>query len=230
MEIFLRIYKHLLPRARAWRITINKQLRQFFTALSDEPNSIREFFDARFFDIFPETTTAIPEFLGQFNLFDTGSEVNNRLAIAAAWRLNNYQSETDIQDTIHAAGFTNVFIHEWWEEPVVGSPVARNAVDLVGGDDVILAACGEPLTQCGEPSALCGNFLSNADVLVNKTDSGGGFSVPTDPATWPFFLYVGAETFPDKADVLESQKNEFETLLLKICPAQQWIGLRINYL
>ena len=82
---------------------------------------------------------------------------------------------------------------------------------------------------CQEPIALCGNFFSDADVLVNKTDKEAGFTVPTDPATWPFFLYVGAATFPNKADVPLVRKDEFETLLLKICPCQQWIGLRINY-
>ena len=31
---FLRVFKHLLPNARAWRITVDKKLRQFFEGLS----------------------------------------------------------------------------------------------------------------------------------------------------------------------------------------------------
>jgi len=55
------------------------------------------------------------------------------------------------------------------------------------------------------------------------------YILPTDPAFFPFFIYIGAETFPDHATVLQSRRNEFETLCLKICPTQLWIGVLVDY-
>lgn len=230
MADFLDIFKHVLPRAKAWRITIDKILRQFFEGLALEPDDIREFFDLRFFDIFPSTTTAIDEFREQFNLPKAVDEATDRLNIAAAWLLKEYQSETDIQNTLQEAGF-DVYVHEWWQEPVIGgNPVPIDPGPLVGGTLTSLVSCGEPDMQCQEPIALCGNFDNvGGRILKNKTDKQGNPGAPTNPAEWPYFLYIGAATFPNDANVPADRQEEFERLLLKISPTQQWIGLLINY-
>ena len=53
------------------------------------------------------------------------------------------------------------------------------------------------------------------------------YVVPSDPAKWPYFLYIGAEVFGEMAQVESKRRNEFEALCLKTCPAQQWQGILV---
>ena len=61
MPNWLNIYKHLLPRAKAWRLTIEKQLRQFFEGLSTFLADAREFIDLVWLDIFPQQTRELDQ-------------------------------------------------------------------------------------------------------------------------------------------------------------------------
>jgi hypothetical protein len=259
MMNWLNIYKHLLPRARAWRITVEKQLRQFFEGLTGLPDDVDAFMLGIMLDLWPSSTTALNEWLAQFNIVATGDEATDRLALTAAWRLNEYQSPRKIQDTIQAAGF-DVYIHEWWQQPVVGSPEPKNPfaylaafqegiVSLAGSDAMLagaetalsgqlgfvpignsLVSCDDINMFCDDPIALCDNRIEpEGFALVNKTDRLETYVIPPDDSRWPYFLYFGGETFPDVAQVPVARKNEFETLLLKICPAQQWLGLLVQY-
>lgn len=85
-----------------------------------------------------------------------------------------------------------------------------------------IAVCGADTAACGEADALCGNYLN---FLFIQRD----YSIPGDPATWPYFLYIGGETFGDLATVDPKRKNEFENLCLKLCPTQQWLGIMVSY-
>ena len=93
--------------------------------------------------------------------------------------------------------------------------------------------CGEALAECGEAFAECGNYSGSVGYpLVNKFvyDSDNvGYTVSSDPATWPFYMYVGGPNFGDVAEVPAIRRYEFEALLLKIRPAQLWIGVIVRY-
>ena len=56
--MFLNIFKHLLPDARAWRLTPDKFLRKFFVGLADSDIAagVKTFFDEIFSDIDPILT------------------------------------------------------------------------------------------------------------------------------------------------------------------------------
>lgn len=86
----------------------------------------------------------------------------------------------------------------------------------------ILPLCGEEFAEAGEPLALCGNYTEFKETLRNYT-------VPSDPTKWPYFLYIGAQTFGDIAQVDPKRRDEFEDLCLKICPTQQWLGILVEY-
>jgi Uncharacterized protein conserved in bacteria len=86
----------------------------------------------------------------------------------------------------------------------------------------LLALCGEAEAESGEPRATCYNHV--AFNFGNKQ-----YNITTDPDTWPYYLYIGGETFGDLAQIPESRRTEFETLCLKICPNQQWIGALVEY-
>lgn len=85
-----------------------------------------------------------------------------------------------------------------------------------------LTLCGEPLAACGETEASCGNFLEYRETVKE-------YIVPNDPTKWPYFLYVGGETFGTLAQVDPKRRDEFEALCLKICPAQKWLGILVEY-
>ena len=268
---FLRVFKHLLPNARAWRITVDKKLRQFFEGLSGVGSDAKTFFDGVWLDIFPETTRELDAWEQQFGLRDTGiTEQERRDRLDATWKALGGQDPRYIQDTLQANGF-DVYVHEWWEpgtEPAPGvkqcvtprNPLmwirreytgvtllvecgeavaacgeafaeAGNSLQPTGYPLVnkifqtepdFLTLCGESVAEAGEPLASCGNFLEFKETLRN-------YIVPNDPAKWPYFLYIGGETFGTLAQVDPKRRDEFEALCLKICPAQQWLGILVEY-
>jgi len=271
--MFLRIFKHLLPNARAWRLTVEKQLREFFDGLTIPlGDNTKLFFDNIWLDIFPETTREITAWEKQFGLRDTGiNEQERRDRLAATWQYLGGQDPRFIQDNLQANGF-DVYVHQWWipgTEASIGikscatprSPLAVLRREFTNID--LLVECGEANIECGEAFAECGNRLEPSGYpLVNKIlqtipdlftlcdeafaecgeieASCGNYStfrnsfveyiVPNDSSKWPYFIYIGDETFGDLAPIDPKRKNEFETLCLKICPTQQWLGILVEYI
>jgi len=258
--MFLRIFKHLLPNAKAWRLTANKKLRQFFDGLTELGSDIKEYVDLVWSDIFPQTTRELDAWEKQFGLPSTALTAQGRRdRLDGAWKALGGQSPKYIQDSLQEAGF-DVYIHEWWT--------------FTGVFDI---SCGEPLAVSGEPAAECGNFTGEvtsvnpvardpSDVLTDGTipfgyflNSGGlvavsggvqaisgaangvsggllvnkpakiVYQIPSNPTQWRFILYIGAQVYGDRATVDVARREEFEALCLKLCPAQQWIGLIVEY-
>lgn len=228
------MFKHLLPRAKAWAITkVDKTLRLFFDGLSGMAPDFKLFDDEIWLDIFPRETRELEAWEEQFYLVGNPglTEQERRDRLDATWKAEGGQSPKYIQDTIQAQGFTDVYIHEWWI-PGSNPAIARNPNDysptmLVNKQQVAVygaavTLCGETIMECGEPAALCGEkqFSGYTDKV---------YPIPSDPDEYPYVLYFGGQTFPGKAIISPDRQDEFERLLLKICPAQQWIGLLINY-
>jgi len=270
--MFFRIFQHLLPNARAWRIVIDKRLRELFEGLSGTGSDVKTFIDEVWLDIFPETTRELDAWEQQFGLTDTLTvEQDRRDRLDATWKALGGQSPRYIQDTLQAAGF-NVFVHEWWvpgSEPPVGTQgpaTARNPFDFLndgtggfsflsndgGADmqdgDLAVAMDGAQSEPPGYPLVnkllIPSVVLSLSDGSLDMQDGdalamdGADITVyspkiyvlPADVTKYPYFLYIGGETFPDQADVDTSRRNEFETLCLKICPTQQWLGILVTYI
>lgn len=101
----------------------------------------------------------------------------------------------------------------------IGYPLV-NKIEYSSPDPIVL--CGEVFAECGEIDAECGNFLEY-EILLRR------YTVPTDPAKWPYFWYVGGGVFGQQATVPISRRDEFEALCLKIGPLHQWIGVMVNY-
>ena len=268
---WLDIFKHLLPNARAWRVTIDKALRRFFEGLVGLPASVVIFFDNIWNDLRPHVTRELNEWESQFALRDTGlTDQQRRDRLDATWKALGGQDPRYIQDTLQGAGF-NVYVHEWW--PLGGQPLPgvkacatpRNPLTVLRREftgAILMVDCGEPLAQCGEAFAESGNsveprgyplvnkvFVTEPDLITlcgeiasqaGEIDASCGnflifketlrqYIVPSDPTKWPYFLYIGAQTFGDIAQVDPKRRDEFEALCLKICPAQQWLGILVEY-
>ena len=222
--MFLRLFKHLLPNAKAWRLTTDKQLRQFFDGLSGVGRDLRLFIDLIWLDIRPADTRQLSEWEVEFGLPNTlTDEQERRDRLDAAWKARGGQSPRYVQDTLRAAGF-DVYVHEWWQLPVVGSPVVRNPLTYLndGAQPVQYKAVA------GATKAICANPVAIASDLITSYAAKQYF-IPNDSTKWPFFFYIGAQTFPSHATVPSTRKNEFETLCLKIGPTHQWIGVLVDY-
>lgn len=232
---FFRQYEHLLPNAHAWRLTIDRTLRRLFEGLSDFPAQFRAYIDLIWWDLFPSTTRALDEWRAQFGFPDTGSEHEQRERLAFAWRSPGGQSKAAIEAALHAAGFANLFVHEWWTSGppfVARDPRLYTTKPRVGryrcrSSAIEQARCRPPTMSQAQCSAVLANdpgYIVNQDLTGRAPPA-----VPDDPAVWPFFLYVGGATFPDEAVVFPQRRAELEALLLSIIPAQQWLVTLVNY-
>lgn len=224
-----RVIRHLMPDALAWRLAELSTIRKLIASLSETPASARAFVDLVYSDLFPFTTRALAEWQSQFALVPPATEADQRKQLDATWKARGGQSPRYIQDVLQAAGF-RIFVHEWWE-PGSMPRVARDPRDYTNVPLIGSVQCGEPAALCGEPSAQCNRFLANeTDYIVNENLTRvAPPPVPDDPSRWPFFIYLGGETFPDRAPVPPSRRAELERLILKLRPQQQWIVMLVDY-
>jgi len=260
---FLNIFKHLLPRSEAWKITIDKTLREFFEGLTTFPNTIRSQFDEIWSEIWPDrcSTDSLTKWEENHGLYpppDLIGTQGRRNRVAQAWKSLGGQDPTYLQEVFQGHGF-DVYVHEWWQSGT-DPPVAHNPNALLVGTKV---ECGEPVVECGE-GYECGDFLTqvtNTGWLVNKLYRIGknytqlcgepgvecgepavecgefdgyvntpyDWPLPNDEDQYPYFIYIGDQTFGDRAEIREERRDEFETLVLKYCPTEQWIGLFIEW-
>lgn len=101
-------------------------------------------------------------------------------------------------------------------------PRGELLVNKVETSTTIFLGCGEALMECGEAIALLGEALS---VTFGRVV----YLIPTDTDEWRYILYIGAEVWPQSASVELARQEEFENLLLRICPGQQWLGMLVDY-
>lgn len=100
-----------------------------------------------------------------------------------------------------------------------GYPLVNKVVKTISDYEV---RCGVPDVTCGDAEARCGASTGISEVPVE-------YIIPSDPDKWPFFVYIGAETFPNMATLTQERRDEFERTLLKYCPTHLWIGVMVNY-
>lgn len=242
MSLHFRAFEHLLPRALAFRLQpVGKALRKLFEGLAPAFERERDFADDVYLDLFPPTTRQLDEWEAQYGLEPAPSDSENtrRAALAAEWAATGGQSPAYIEGVLQTAGF-DVYVHEWWSS---GPPyVARNPNDYTETPLVGSMQCtpdGESdQPQCtadNEPDQpQCDAFLMNDPHYFVNLDLTPRAPPPIPSGAnaqtrWPFFLYIGGETFPDVAVVPIARKAAFERLIQKLKPTQNWIVTLITY-
>lgn len=230
-----RTFQHLLPRALAWRTTVATNLRRYIAGLAAFAADVRTFIDLVYLDLFPPTTRELGSWEFQFALSGSGTDATRRLRLAAAWAAQGGQSPAYIQEILHAAGFTTVFVHEWW---ISGPPwIARDPRSYTTQPLIGAYQCeGTTPWECFDPgpgeqlAPHCDDTLANDPGYIVNLDltRRAPPAVPDDPARWPYFLYLAGEVFPELATVDATRLDELKELILKLAPAQQWIVLLVD--
>lgn len=212
------------------------RLWQFVKGLGEEPENVKTFADEVYGDAFPTTTRDLEEWERQFGIEPNPSEAVRRLAVAAEWAATGGQSPEYLQGVVQAAGF-NLWLHEWWSSGppyVARDPRSYTQLALIGtyqcrpSSDTNQVQC-RPRSFAGQPQ--CNAFMvRDPGYIVNRDlTPRAPPPIPDDATKFPYFLYWGAEVFPNHASVPSDRKDELERLLLKICPAQQWLVMLVDY-
>jgi uncharacterized protein YmfQ (DUF2313 family) len=81
----------------------------------------------------------------------------------------------------------------------------------------------------GHDLAYVGGTLLYAGQFYSSTFGRKQYQIPVGAQYYPYFLYIGGQTFPDQATVPLARLDEFEDLCLKICPTEQWLGILVTY-
>lgn len=229
MRIGLSAFKLLLPSGKAWRLTIGRQLREFFTGLSVEPGDAQDYQDGGWDDYRPAGTTKLDQWEDQFGLISTAlTETERRDRLAATWKAQGGQSPRYLQDTLQNAGFP-LFIHEWWV-PGTTPPIPRNPNAWISPDGTgsfITAMFGGEGVQFGRQSSQFGKSRTLKFLLTDNLEKPIVWP-RTDVNDWPRFLYFSGATFGETVNIPAERWDELRTLLLKICPSQLWVGVFVE--
>lgn len=228
----IKIFKHLLPTGRAWRLTIDKPLRRLVEGLSSAAQDARDYIDARYLDLLPYTSTTLDEWGDQFGVEPTAE------AVDAAWKATGGQSTNYVEGILRAAGF-DLTIHAFHvpgSEPSAGSldgPAVRNPNYFLDSPYWIgeyIYTAGDPLVTAGAPLVTAGATTQSGDgpgyVLVDGVNV---YYPQLDATRWPYYVYIGDPVFPRLASIPASRRQELEALVLKLIPAQQWVGMMVKY-
>lgn len=228
MSLFFRQLQHLIPTGQAWRTTADKIMRRFVLGVANSNETARSFVDLVMLDMYPSSTRALDLWEEHFGLFAVGTEANRRLQLESAWQQQGGQSPHYLQEVLRTAGF-DVYVHESFN---TGSPRTwKNPRDYTDDPLIGTVQCGEAVAHCGEPEAQCNEWLANEPKYMVNSDltPRPPPKIPVDSNVYPYFAYVGGETFPNTADVDTARRAEFERIILKNFPARCWIVTLVNY-
>lgn len=216
--------RRLLPTGDAWRAAAESQLRALLEGLSPAFVRAREFSNSAYLDLFPDRTRELKEWEAEFGVFprENVSDDVRRTVILGRKATTGGQSPHYLQATLRAAGF-DVYVHECWASTspfVPRDPRAYTDAPLIGTH-----RCGAPGSRCGAPGARCNRFLTNQPGYWQTLRWAGEAPdpVPEDSAYWPFFIYLGGETFGTRFRILASRWCEFQWLVQQIKPARHWV-------
>lgn len=131
LDFWKKLLFFLLPKNFLWSGQTERPFTKFIEALASAPKYVHDYLLQILTDIFPRLTTREDEWSKQLNY----ATEQTKETIEANIKEGAGQSPNHLQEAIQNAGFTNVFVHEWWR---------------TGNEsDYIDVQCGDGFTQCG---------------------------------------------------------------------------------
>lgn len=227
-----KVFDTLLPRSRAWNLVYDRVLRRFFHGLAILPQLVHNHIGSVLLEAFPQTTSYLNDWsftLGEWNELDADE-------LEYDWADTGGQSPGYVEDLLHDKGFTQLYLHEWW---VPGSsPLEhRNPAQFFETDRVLVNDLAESeknyLFQFGD--YLQGGdsqFVGDASIYFGAYDGyflqGKKYPTPDVPEEYCFYYYIGAETWPDRATIWESQLRYLLRLIYRTKPCHLRCILRVR--
>lgn len=215
----------LFPKSRIWRFS--GFLDGLMSAVTDSLDDVKEAIEDTLLEAFPSHTTMFRDWSVHFG----SPETLNTQGVQAEWAATGGQSPQYFQDILHAAGFTQCFVHEWWvpdSDPVEArNPVALKDTSVILVNDINTIDKGHRW-RCGMTSAtannhnrvLCGAF--DGYKLIPKP-----YPCPDIETEYPNYFYVCGETWPLHCIVGRSQYRKLLRLIYKMKPMHLRCVLRV---
>jgi hypothetical protein len=228
MSIFFRAIEALFPRGNAFTLALGKILTKYVEGLAaGAPEDFRDFAFQAWEDLFPDTTTQLEKWRDQFGLFPAPTPELQVQSLKSAWAATGGQGLDYLQGLIDAAGFAAT-VHASLD-PLTDT--YRNPLDyLPQRSDIGQIHCGGSGAYCGDPTAVCSGLQGAIQGHIVNQDLSGREQPPIsdDPATFPFWIYVGGEIFGTNFSLPQEREIEFQSLILSAFPGTYWIGYLVD--
>ena len=226
---FLKSFRALLPKGRAWNIDLSVQFKQVIDAIMDSSADVKQSFLDIGNDVFPDDTRSLELWEEQFLLDPTGlTEAERRSNLEARWSAQGGQSPSYIESVLLKLGITAT-VYENFDRL---DPVTF----LVGGDSEILTN-GKIVSEqkgfintCGDPSATCGSGATAGefDGFITTLKE---YIVSVDTAKWiHYFIVADPASVATPLNIPASLEKAFKTAILTVKPVQTRAILNVNYI
>lgn len=225
LNLWVKVFDHLLPRSRAWDLIPEKTLKSFFEGIAVAPKNAQSHLAQVFLEMLPHSTSYLHDWSEQFgSLFDFDED-----ELDAEWAAVGGQDPDYIQNAIQSI-CSNCYVHEWW---VPGSnPVeARNPIPYVDSSIVLTNDVTDMVPnytyQFGDGTVF------EEDKSVQFGDYDGyiwrlkQYPCPDNPNEYTSYWYVGGETWPDYAHIAPSKLRPLIRMIFKVKPANTRCVLRV---
>jgi len=243
MDIFFRMFSHLLPRAAAFVITEPlRRITQFFSGLSVFGDNYKKFVDDVYDDRFPATTRDILANEGMFHPPESMlTPLQRRERLDRLWARKGGQSPSYIASILADEGFVGLNISEWWvpgTEPPVGASGCATTRDpntagagsyCISNKRSFTTGINDIISRAGRELMRAGNINATSGRLGGANEQNIECILPLDPLCWNYIFYVHGASFGVPGTVPLFRRDELENLLMTLKPAHQWVVFHINY-
>lgn len=230
----LRPFSALFPAGHAWSspsTSILKRLAGVFNAkLTEAASDVHAVFE----DSFAETTRELSSWENELGLREGPTTFARRSAIDAALKSDGGQSLTFLQNILQSAGF-NVWVHTCWASESLA--VRRDPRVYANPPEYGTELCTDQVSW-GQPQCTsvqlwdqpqCNGVVRGVNYFNNITLQDDYVPpIPNDSVFWPFFIYVGGETFPEYAEIDMSRYDELMRLICRHRPLRHWVVLLVQ--
>lgn len=257
-------YRALLPDGQAWAVKPGSDLDLLFDGIAINDMVLKDFLStiSNIRNPFLVEEDLIPDLEKEYGIStdETLSIQERREQLAAiVYATRGTGSRTYLQDRLHEAGFTNLFVYHnspavnpndfivdragMWcgmTEAVCGHEDAFCAL-FDGGEYVVNgdiydqtvgydALCGGLNSVCGNQEAVCGNVTSTKELIE--------YTVPDTDGNWNLVFFVGGTVERDGTGAIidieivpiESKLREsLRRIILRHKPATSWGALSVRF-
>lgn len=186
---FFSAIRALLPRTRAFDITLPTNMRRLFEAISALPDDIRRELEGVYLDHFPETTRALEKWEEVFRvqlsatLFTAGER---RRVLSALWWMRYGNTTAQFMEKILGLFFPGVRVTE--NVPVVNAPGLVFAYKSV---------CRASYMVCGNRRAVCDYHIGHRDWLptILRNDTTQPWDIPAGDAYSSLCFFISRDVY-----------------------------------